>query len=1381
MPTGGSSNNATQSSEGMEDTPPAIDPGVLKQVMDLLAPALGHRSAPVNPPPPLKLDAESWKLWKQTWDNYVVLTKLADQPPDYQLATLLSCIGIEALKIYNSMSFATDEDPKSVDVILAKFQKFAIGEKNITYERYIFNSTNQEEDSVDMFVAKLQSLAKTCNFCDCLNESLIRDRIVLGIRNNDIRKRLLQVQDLSLQKCIDICKAAEATDVRYKHITEQPTQEPVHKIQAKKKSWPKGQKASKPNYKPTDVKVCHFCYKKHEMKKSLCPAWGKKCKQCGGMNHFAIKHKKETVRSVGLRYEDPVEDEYSEFISTVTVSAVKSPNKLIYAQMIVEGHPVTFQIDCGASVNIITRKHLAETTQLTPPRTTLEMWNTDLLKPVGEARVAFTNPATDTVHEYNFVVVEEDFMPLLGAATSLDMKLITVNSENFRAAVRTVKNLEANKHHDLLNTFKDTFSDGLGTLPGEVHLEVDKTISPVISATRRIPVSMRAKLKEELAHMTETGVIEVIDEPTDWVSSLALTQKKNGDLRICIDPRPLNKALKRERYELPVLDDLLPELANAKIFSTLDLKNGFWHVKLDEESSRLTTFSTPFGRYKWKRLPFGLSVSSEIFQKRLHQAVGDLPGVLCVADDLMIYGVGETIPEAERDHDAKLEKLLSRCRTLGIKLNMQKLNLHRESLPFLGHLITNTGLKPDPEKVEAILKMPQPTNVAGVQRLQGIINYLAKFLPRISDVMLPIRQLTKTRVPWTWGEAQSKAFDEIKQLISQSPLLRYYVPHKPLTIQCDASEKGLGTVLLQEGQPLAYASRALSDTEVRYAQIEKELLAIVYSCEKFHQYTYGNHVTVLSDHKPLEALMKKPLMTCPRRLQNMLMRLQGYNITVIYTPGKHMHLADALSRAYLPGIKPDIEIVNVAHYLPITEPRLDELRQATEEDYVLQTLKSVILSGWPDNKDDLPPGIEQYFPFRTELTVHDGLVFKGEQVIVPTTQRAILKQKVHLSHLGVEGCIRRARESLYWPNMSTELKQYISNCEICSQYQPAQTKETLMSHEVPSRPWAKIGTDLFTLDNRNYLITVDYMSNFWELDYLPDTESKTIIHKLKMHFARYGIPDQIVSDNGPQFASREFTKFASTWNFAHTPSSPGNSRANGKAESAVKTAKSLLRKAKDSNSDPYLVLLDHRNTPSHGFDTSPVQRLMSRRTKTLLPTTDKLLQPEVQSRDVFLRHNARNQQRQANYYNKNAHDLSPLEEGDVVRIQPFVKKDTWKKAVVTKRLDQRSYEIESDGTTYRRNRVHLNQKPNPTVNNQTLPEATFEQSPSRPTAKEIMPNTPTVPTNASTVPTNTPHVPTNTPRVPTNTPHVPKNVPKATRAGRVIKPPPWLKEYSSDV
>ena len=605
--------------------------------------------------------------------------------------------------------------------------------------------------------------------------------------------------------------------------------------------------------------------------------------------------------------------------------------------------------------------------------------------------------------------MDENLTPLIGSKAAQHMNLIEIKRDNFKSVSAVKINTQQESHTlgdqtAVIERFKDVFNGELGTLEGEQHLTVDPTITPTVSPSRRLPFAMRSKLNAELERLTALGVITPVDEPTDWVSNIVTVTKPSGDLRICIDPKPLNQALKWERYPIPIIDDVLPDLAKAKMFTKADAKNGYWHVLLEEESSKLTTFDTPFGRYRWKRLPFGLSVASEIFQKRLHQALDKLDGLLTVHDDLVIYGVGDTDEEARADHDRKLIALLERCRKRGIKLNKAKLNLRCTEITYLGHLVTNQGLKADPEKVEAIANMPQPNDVKGVRRLCGFVNYLARFLPKLTDALEPIRQLTRQDVPWQWSTAQEKSFQLIKQMVSATPLLKYYDPKEELTVQCDASDKGVGAALLQKGQPIAFASRALTETETRYAPIEKEMLAVVFALHKFNQYVYGRPVTVNSDHKPLEAITKKPLRNAPKRLQGMLLKTQKYDITVVYKPGIEMYLADTLSRAYITGERSrheEFEHVNAAKFVPMSDMKKDEIKASTAKDDVLQQLKTVILGGWPNEKEGLPPVLAPYYSFRDELAVHDGLVYRGERLVIPKDLRPEMRKEVHSSHIGV--------------------------------------------------------------------------------------------------------------------------------------------------------------------------------------------------------------------------------------------------------------------------------------------------------------------------------------------------------------------------------------------
>ena len=429
-----------------------------------------------------------------------------------------------------------------------------------------------------------------------------------------------------------------------------------------------------------------------------------------------------------------------------------------------------------------------------------------------------------------------------------------------------------------------------------------------------------------------------------------------------------------------------------------------------------------------------------------------------------------------KDHDEKLLRLLQRCKERNIKLNKDKFQLHKAEMPFIGHLLTQNGVKPDDSKVEAIKNMPKPTDKKAVQRLLGFVNYLSKFLGNLGDLCEPMRQLMHKDAVWNWTHEYDEAFENVKRAVCNTPVLRYFDSKQETVIQCDSSDTGIGAALLQKGQPIAYASRALSKTEQNYAQMETELLAVVFGFEKFHQFTYGRRITVESDHKPLEIISKKPLHRAPKRLQRMMLRLQLYEYEIVYKRGKEMYIADALSRAYLQrtenthlnevltvqsDFEKETETVCMAEFLAVSRDRLKKIQLATQEDPTLSTVMKMIKYGW--DSQDIPPEAKPYFNIRDELGVEHNTIFRGDRCIIPKCMRREIMNQIH-THTGVEGCLKRVRQTIYWPNITSEIKDYIGKCETCQSFARKQCKEPLISHEVPNSPWAKVGTDIFTFD-----------------------------------------------------------------------------------------------------------------------------------------------------------------------------------------------------------------------------------------------------------------------------------------------------------------------------
>lgn len=1262
----------------------------------------------VNPPSHLETAGpgvkDKWKEWKGTWERYLLLSGASTQPNAYIKALLLHSLGPECVKIHDGFVFTEGQDRDDPQVLITKFNEHFEGGSRDFIERLKFYRRQQgPSETFDSFLSDLRVMIKGCGFCNCIQNTLIMDRIILGHKNETVRDKLMAQENLELQAVINLCRAAEATECSIKILNDEETKE-VSKITHKKyRSTKKAHSSThKEKHKETDrykdrhrnqnkerskeipkerqmIMKCKFCTGQHERNKEKCPAWGKKCVRCKAPNHFANSAACKEAKAVNYLAADSDSDSTEGSVCSVTVCQVKDSSGLLYCNLLLDDATIKHQIDSGSSVCILPQKYVGNRS-ITPNSVRLQVYNGTSFQALGRCKVKVVNPRTNKKWNIHYVVVKEELMPIIGRSAAEAMGMITTNYDQFQL-VNVIK-----KEFDL-KPYDEVFGSQLGNLPGDpVRLSLKDDASPVIRPARSIPEALRVKVKKQLDDMCDKGIIALQETPTDWCNQMVICQKKSGDIRICLDPTSLNQFLRREHYKLPTLQDILPRLNGATMFSTCDLKHGYWHMQLDEESSTLTTMATPWGRYRWRRVPFGLNISSEVFQKRLHQALDGLIGIACVADDILVYG------KTKKEHDANLEALLQRCQCLGIRLNKDKCEFHVSEVPFMGHVISKDGLKVDPKKVEAITDMPTPKSKKDIERLRGMVNYLSQFVPKLSDVFAPLNELTHLDVEWQWSTAQTNSFTKVKKMIASAPTLAYYDASKDLLIQTDASSQGIGAVALQDGRPVAYASRALSDVEKRYATIEKEMLAVVYGLEKFHQITYGRKVQIQSDHKALESIVRKELERAPKRLQGMLVRALAYNIQLTYLPGKKMVLADALSRAHLRNNgnpQADLEKVNSLAYVPMTSEKITLIREHTSQDANLRKLKEYIEKEWPA-KEQINKALMPFYGIQDELHAVDGLLFRGQRLIVPQGLQKMMATDVHKGHLGIQSCLRRARECMFWPKMNEDIQELVRKCETCNSHQSANMKETLQPHEIPERPWDKVGIDLFSIKDKTYMVTVCYYSNFIELDRLYSTTSDSVIRKIKTHCARYGIVSTIISDNGPQFASKEFQKFCQEWGITHKTSSPHHPQSNGKAEAAVKTIKTLLTKSAEAKEDPYIGLLNLRNTPQQDVDISPAQRLFGRRTKTLLPTTKKLLEETVNRKQVRAKLNKKSA-KQATSFNKHAKDLPTLKPGMTVRVKPTIKgQKKWARAVVKKQISFRKYLIEQhNGVKAVRNRVHL--------------------------------------------------------------------------------------------
>ena len=462
----------------------------------------------------------------------------------------------------------------------------------------------------------------------------------------------------------------------------------------------------------------------------------------------------------------------------------------------------------------------------------------------------------------------------------------------------------------------------------------------------------------------------------------------------------------------------------------------------------------------------------------------------------------------------------------------------------------------------------------------------------------------------------------------------------------------------------------------------------MFGCERFKQYVIGRVITVESDHKPLIPIMKKSLTDIPIRLQKMRIRLQPFDIDLVYKPGKELIIADALSRAHL-DVKaddPDINatVLNVMLSENMSDKRKSEFIEETSKDTELQIVLKLIRQGWPDDKSKIPVEATPYFTFRENLFENDGLLYNNNRVIVPKSLRKKMLDCLHYNHLGMVKTKNRAREILFWPGLSKQIEEIIANCEICLKYHKSNTREELIPSEIPTESWNIIGTDLYYLQNRAYLIVVDYYSKYIEFGLLKDESSETTIDLLKSYFARFGVPKIVRSDNGPQFSSKKFKQFAKDLNFQHVTSSPRYPQSNGFVERQVQTIKKIMKKALDDGKDPFLSLLEFRNTPISNKIPSPNKMLLGKNVRGIFPD---FLEIPVQSNSIRNELKKR-QEYDKSYYDKKSRNLHKFKKNDNVRIQ--LPNKTWQRAKVTDFDNSRSYKIKTEsGSFLTRNRRFL--------------------------------------------------------------------------------------------
>ena len=642
--------------------------------------------------------------------------------------------------------------------------------------------------------------------------------------------------------------------------------------------------------------------------------------------------------------------------------------------------------------------------------------------------------------------------------------------------------------------------------------------------------AMQKIIDEEISKMLADGIIEPSRSP--WSSPVVLVRKKNGKRRFCIDFRRVNQVTRRDAYPLPQVEATLSKLREARFISTLDLTNGYWQVPLAPENRPITAFTVPGrGFYQFKVMPIGLHSAPATFQRLLDSVIGpDLePRAFAYLDDIIV--LGRTFEE----HLQNLREVLHRLQAANLRINPEKCEFGRTELKYLGHVVTAQGVRTDPDKVQAILGMPPPTNLRELRRFLGMVSWYRRFITHFSDITTPLTKLLQKKRKWSWGPEEEMAFNTLRQQLAAAPVLTCPDFTRPFTLQTDASQDGLGVVLTQEDEEgervIAYPSRTLNQAERNYSTTEKECLAVVWGVRKMRAYLEGYHFTILTDHHALKWL--QTIESPSGRLARWSLELQQYDFTIKYRKGAMNWVADALSRQ-----PEEMHVMSNDTACPWYQKTKNQVTNDPTKYPEYRITEGRLYRHLPD------------------LTGRQDTEATTWKLCVPRPLRPTVLAENHdaptAGHLGVTKTAARLAQRYYWPGMFREVAKYVRQCPSCLQYKVQQQAPAGHMHTTPvNNPWEVVSADLvgpFPRSSKGHTtlcVFQDKLTKWVEVQPLRQATAPAVTRAFKDHvLLQHGCPRMVITDNGRQFESGEFTNLLRDAGSEHRKTPPYSPQCN---------------------------------------------------------------------------------------------------------------------------------------------------------------------------------------------------------------------------------------------
>lgn len=1175
-------------------------------------------------------DGDKYEVFKERVEIFFARHSV---PAEKQPAIFLDSVDLEIYKFIRESIFPLKPIESSMEKIFEVLDEHFKVIVNVRAERFKLGKVQQEPgESLTDFVVRLREASSRCDYGSFIElkdkaeqarlkllakEDALVDHFVMGLHNADIQERLLRDDPKTFDKAFAVAKTVQMA------IEERKTEE-VNQIRPRTSRSTRGgetsshhkqrehsRRAASPRPRSVSSRETDSLRSERSGDRSSissghsfrrgpcsrcgfddhfngqCPAWDKTCDNCKKRGHFArcCRQRRQVLSSV----------------HSISINSLKDKDKL-QMEIVIGGIRTTGFVDSGSCANIISpdfAKKLSNVNWYVDTNTNrLVSFSGDAIAVIG--KVVSSVEFAGVTRNVEFLVVQKkkSFSPLLGRP-ALDILCPGWRSVFQPAEICEVKeNFVAELVRRFPRVFDGNLRESIVGFKADIILKVSHV--PIFAKMYNVPLRFVETVKAELRRLLQEGILEECTHSL-YASPMVVVKKQDKSIRICIDcKRTINPFIENANYyPLPNIDMIFASLNKARVFCVLDLSNAYLQVELTKESQQYLTINTIMGLLRYKKLPFGVAAAPSIFQSIIDRIIEGLELVKAYLDDIIIGG------KDEEECYEKLILVLDRLNKYNVKVNLKKCKFIQKKVEYLGHVLGEGKVTPNPKKTEAIVRAPVPKDVKELRSYMGMINHFRKFIPDLSSKLLPLYQLLKEDQRFVWSDECERVFQESKRYITSESCLKLYNEEAETLILCDASPVGIAAVLVQKDEsgtewPVYYASKALNDTQMRYAQLHREGLAVIFGLKKFYNYIYGRVVTIVTDAQSIKEMFAPNKATAPvaaARIQRWSVFLNQFDYQIEHRSSKQMCLPDALSRLPINTAddgtdledEDDFEVNKIGEILPIP---FQDIKEESLKDKEYQGFVSAVRDGFPVKCDG---GLLILKRLQNNLLLDEGVITYNDRVLIPRKLRSSILQFCHENHQGVVLMKKLAREHVYWPCIDQDIEEFVKKCTKCQQWSHSPKKKVTSSWEPCTRPMERIHIDFFTIWGKTCILIVDAYSKYIEVKWMRKTDANSVITVLNQFFGFFGLPEKLVSDNGPPFQSRTFIRYCESHCIKVLKSPPYHPESNGQAEVSVRIVKNTLRKMRDDDDFNSLLQRFQRTyhcSPRTTTEASPLEMIL---------------------------------------------------------------------------------------------------------------------------------------------------------------------------------------------